>query len=586
MEEENFFGKTSQQEPGPERLTRTFAKNPLTRVKIMNWQIGASGYAAVWATENTREAIFDAMKRRETYATTGPRMVVRLFGGWDFEPADANNRLPAAIGYAKGVPMGGDLRTAPKGTSPTFIAAALKDAIGANLDRIQIIKGWVDKHGKTQERIFDVAVSGGRKIEADGRCKTAVGTTVDVVNASWTNTIGAPELITVWKDPDFNPALRAFYYVRVLEIPTPRWTAYDAKRFGTKPLPGTTMTLQERAYTSPMLAAQVAVAGSFVDHPAAQHVALAVLIGRFPQGAPAAHIAPARFQRQHRPPIRFLHHRHVEGHIRAAGEGFPLQPQEIEVGAVLFQRGAAGAHHLRGQPLQLRQDGTGLEQEHAAVPGEAARCQKRLGGGPIRLLNKAGDRHRCAGPGQGLLGFDVAIAGLRRAGHDPEGHQLPRLGRRHARRHCLTEGRGVADHVVGRQHQQQWILPLGRGLQGRHRHRWTGVAADGLQQDAGELNADLAHLLGHDEAVVLVADQQRRRKPGQTLQALLGLLQQGFFAIAGQGPVLLGVAGPRQRPKPRACAAAQDHRNKTCHRSGVEASAGVIPAVEWAIWLK
>ena len=252
MEEDNFFGKTTPQEPGPERLTRTFAKNPLTRVKIMNWQIGASGYAAVWATENTREAIFDAMKRRETYATTGPRMVVRLFGGWDFEPADANSRTPAATGYAKGVPMGGDLSRAPQGKSPTFIAAALKDAIGANLDRIQIIKGWVDKDGTTHERIYDVAVSGGRTIEADGRCKTRVGSTVDVENATWANTIGAPELITVWKDPDFDPALRAFYYVRVLEIPTPRWTAYDAKRFGVKPLPGTVMTLQERAYTSPI----------------------------------------------------------------------------------------------------------------------------------------------------------------------------------------------------------------------------------------------------------------------------------------------------------------------------------------------
>jgi len=124
--------------------------------------------------------------------------------------------------------------------------------IGANLDRVQIVKGWVDKNGKTQERIYDLAVSGGRKIDADGRCKTPVGTTVDVANATWTNTIGSAELLAVWKDPDFDPALRAFYYVRVLEIPTPRWTAYDAKRFGTKPLPGTRMTIQERAYTSPI----------------------------------------------------------------------------------------------------------------------------------------------------------------------------------------------------------------------------------------------------------------------------------------------------------------------------------------------
>jgi hypothetical protein len=252
MEEENFFGKTAPQEPSPERLTKAFVKDAKTGITIMDWEVGASGWAAVWANENTREAIFDAMQRRETYATTGTRMVVRLFGGWEFAPADANNRMPAAIGYAKGVPMGGDLSQAPQGKAPTFIAAALKDAIGANLDRIQIVKGWVDRDGKTQERVYDVAVSGGRTIEADGRCKTPVGSTVDVENATWTNTIGAPELITVWKDPDFDPALRAFYYARVLEIPTPRWTAYDAKRFGVKPLPGTTMTLQERAYTSPI----------------------------------------------------------------------------------------------------------------------------------------------------------------------------------------------------------------------------------------------------------------------------------------------------------------------------------------------
>ncbi len=252
MEEENFFGKTAPQEPIPERMTKTFFHHPKTGVTVTDWEVSASGYAAVWALENTREAIFDAMQRRETYATTGPRMAVRFFGGWEFEPADANNRMPAAIGYAKGVPMGGDLSNAPKNSSPTFLAAALKDPIGANLDRIQIIKGWVDKDGKTQERIYDVAVSGGRKIESDGRCKTPVGNTVDVENATWTNTIGAPELIAVWKDPEFNPASRAFYYVRVLEIPTPRWTAYDARRFGIKPLPGTTMTLQERAYASPI----------------------------------------------------------------------------------------------------------------------------------------------------------------------------------------------------------------------------------------------------------------------------------------------------------------------------------------------
>jgi hypothetical protein len=219
---------------------------------IMGWEQTASGYAAVWATENTREAIFDAMKRRETYATTGPRMIVRFFGGWDFEASDAANRMPAKIGYAKGVPMGGDLSSAPKGKSPTFLVAALKDPIGANLDRIQVIKGWLGKDGQTQERIYDVAVSGDRKIDADGRSKTSVGNTVDVANATWTNTIGAGEMITAWKDPDFDPALRAFYYVRVIEIPTPRWTAYDAKYFGVTMPKEAPMTTTERAYTSPI----------------------------------------------------------------------------------------------------------------------------------------------------------------------------------------------------------------------------------------------------------------------------------------------------------------------------------------------
>jgi hypothetical protein len=252
MEEDNFFGKTTPQEPSPERLTATFMNNPKTGVKIMDWEVGASGYAAVWATENTREAIWDAMERRETYATTGPRMIVRFFGGWDFEPKDATDRLPAYIGYTKGVPMGGDLRKAPAGKAPTFLVAALKDPIGANLDRIQIIKGWLDAKGDLQEKIYDVAWSDARKPDPKTGKLPSVGNTVDVANATWTNTIGDPELITVWRDPDFNPAQRAFYYARVIEIPTPRWTAYDAKRFGNKPLPGTRMTLQERAYTAPI----------------------------------------------------------------------------------------------------------------------------------------------------------------------------------------------------------------------------------------------------------------------------------------------------------------------------------------------
>ena len=251
MAEDNFFGKTTPQEPSPERMVATFIDNPETGIKIMDWEVGASGYAAVWATENTRTAIWDAMQRKETYATTGPRMIVRFFGGWDFEPGDAENRLPGHIGYSKGVPMGGDLGQAPDGKAPNFLVAALKDPIGANLDRYQIVKGWLDASGELHEKVYDVVWSGDREPGADGKVPP-VGSTVDVANATWTNTIGAPELITVWTDPDFDPAQSAFYYGRVLEIPKPRWTAYDAKFYGTEPLPDTTMTLQDRAYTSPI----------------------------------------------------------------------------------------------------------------------------------------------------------------------------------------------------------------------------------------------------------------------------------------------------------------------------------------------
>ncbi|MEY9558460.1 DUF3604 domain-containing protein [Sinorhizobium fredii] len=251
MEEDNFFGKTVPQEPSPHRMMEAFINNPKTGVKIMDWEVSAAGYAAVWAKENTRESLWDAMQRKETYATTGPRMIVRFFGGWDFVEVDAADRLPANIGYRKGVPMGGDLSAAPGGKAPTFLVAALKDPIGANLDRYQVVKGWMDKDGKLQEKVYDVAWAGDRKPSADGKLPP-VGDTVDLANATWANTIGAPELVAVWKDPDFDASLPAFYYGRVIEIPTPRWTAYDAKRFGVKPLADATMKLQERAYTSPI----------------------------------------------------------------------------------------------------------------------------------------------------------------------------------------------------------------------------------------------------------------------------------------------------------------------------------------------
>jgi len=220
--------------------------------KIVGWQMVASGLAAVWATDNTREAIFDAMLRKEVYGTTGPRIAVRLFGGWEFNDQDMNSRIPANAGYAKGTPMGGDLRVKPKdATAPNFMVYALRDPIGANLDRIQIVKGWLDADGTTHEKVYDVAWSGERVLDKKGKLP-AVGNTVDAATATWTNTIGAAELVKVWTDPDFDAKQKAFYYARVLEIPTPRWSTYDAFRFGIELPEGAPVSTQERAYTSPI----------------------------------------------------------------------------------------------------------------------------------------------------------------------------------------------------------------------------------------------------------------------------------------------------------------------------------------------
>lgn len=219
----------------------------------MVWAAGqvASGLAAVYAEENTRESIFDAMQRKEVYATTGSRMMVRFFGGWEFTAADIENRNPAFAGYQKGVPMGGDLSSAPEGTAPSFMVYALKDPISGNLDRIQIVKGWLDDDGDTHENVYDVVWSGTRSIASDGRLP-AVGNTVDGATANFTNSIGASELATVWVDPEFDGSQRAFYYARVLEIPTPRWSTIEALRFGL-PIPeGAPVSTQERAYTSPI----------------------------------------------------------------------------------------------------------------------------------------------------------------------------------------------------------------------------------------------------------------------------------------------------------------------------------------------
>ena len=280
VEENNYFGKFPIETPSPERAT------DMTSVNRIGWQYVSSGYVGVWARENTRESIFDAMERREVYGTSGPRMVVRLFGGWDFTPDDVG-RNPGDVGYAKGVPMGSDLAPMPADSindlsanptmlSPTFLVAALKDPIRANLDRIQIVKGWLDANDKTHEKVYDVVWSDDRLLDSDGKLPpvgsvvnpdiTDAATdpgTVNTETAEWTNTIGAVELATVWTDPDFDASQRAFYYARVLEIPTPRWTDYDKAFFGDEwcaeakaedptACDDIPLTLQERAYTSPI----------------------------------------------------------------------------------------------------------------------------------------------------------------------------------------------------------------------------------------------------------------------------------------------------------------------------------------------
>ena len=248
-EEDNFFGKHAGGEPSADRMHHPFTK---TENGIFEgWQTVASGLAAVWAMDNTREAIWDAMERKEVFATTGTRLMVRFFGGWDYTPDDLNSRQPAFRGYEKGVPMGGDLRARSGDSAPTFMVYSLRDPIGANLDRIQIVKGWLDTKGKTHEKVYDVAWSSGREPDANG-ILPLVGNTVDVKAANWLNTIGASELGTVWTDPDFDPDQSAFYYARVLEIPTPRWIVYDAFRFGVEIPEGAETIHQERAYTSPI----------------------------------------------------------------------------------------------------------------------------------------------------------------------------------------------------------------------------------------------------------------------------------------------------------------------------------------------
>ena len=258
IEENNYFGKASPGEPSadPERfeemITGFFQEPGGPDVTIRHYRSLAAGLAGVWARDNTREAVWDALSRKEVYATTGTRMTVRVFAGWDFAEDDVQRPDFARTGYERGVPMGGDLRNAPQGKAPALMIRALRDADGANLDRVQVVKGWLDGNGELGEQVYDVMCSDRRVINESHRCESPVGNTVDVATATYTNSIGDALTLAYWQDPDFDPEQRAFYYVRVLEIPTPRWTTYDAAFFGVDLPEGVQPTHQERAYTSPI----------------------------------------------------------------------------------------------------------------------------------------------------------------------------------------------------------------------------------------------------------------------------------------------------------------------------------------------
>ena len=245
VDESNFLGKLAVDALPADRAAE---QRPI----FPAWEMSASGLAAVWAPENTREAIFAAFKRKEVYATTGTRIRLRMFGGYRFHPRDARANDIGEVGYSKGVPMGADLAKAPRGRAPAFLIHAARDPEGANLDRLQVIKGWLDKDGNPRQKIYEVAWSGIREQDAEGKLPP-VGNTVDTSTGLYSNTIGSPQLAVVWEDPDFEPDQIAFYYTRVLEIPTPRHSVFDALALGIDVSEtGQPATLQERAYSSPI----------------------------------------------------------------------------------------------------------------------------------------------------------------------------------------------------------------------------------------------------------------------------------------------------------------------------------------------
>jgi Protein of unknown function (DUF3604) len=252
-EEFNFTGKFAFENNARERLTGVPGA-PAGQVQQIQ-EFSSAGLAGVWAPENTREAIWDAMQRKETFATSGPMITVRFFGGFDYATDDVQKPDFLKRAYSAGVPMGGALKPGAlkpgTGKAPTFLVMASKDPKSANLDRIQIVKGWLDASGKQHEKVYDVAWSGDRKQGADGKLP-AVGNSVDLKTATYTNDIGAPQLATGWTDPDFKPEESAVYYARVIEVPTPRWNTYDAVREKMPPLTKVPATIQERAWSSPI----------------------------------------------------------------------------------------------------------------------------------------------------------------------------------------------------------------------------------------------------------------------------------------------------------------------------------------------
>ena len=244
-EEDNFFGKFANSEPG--------IRTPDSRMAGLNadWELGASGLAAVWAPDNTRDDLFASMKRREVYATTGSRIVLRFFGGWQFAANSIHSPYFETIGYRDGVPMGGELSRQKEARAPSFMVQAMKDPDAANLDQVQIIKGWIDADGMTHEQIYYVALSDNRQIDPATGQPELVGSTVDLETVSFSNTIGAVQLSAQWTDPEFDASQAAFYYARAIEIPRPRWSEYDRKYFGGD-FGKAPSTVQDRAYSSPI----------------------------------------------------------------------------------------------------------------------------------------------------------------------------------------------------------------------------------------------------------------------------------------------------------------------------------------------